>query len=142
MHPMTETSFSHFRAKAASSLGLAICLTITALVPASLVHAQSAVAPLRTRSMEARSAFATAIENQLRQAGKDTRVQLDGDQRDVLRIDWQKVSRRDLHAFFNSATANDQAELLGLRTIVVSSGAQRWDYNVARQSLVWSPSQQ
>jgi hypothetical protein len=91
--------------------------------------------------MEACSAFATGIENQLRQAGMDARVQLDGDQRDVVRIDWQKASRRDLNAFFTSATTNHQAERAGLRTIVVTSGAQRWDYDVARQSLVWSPAQ-
>jgi len=118
-----------------------ICLALVAVVALSLAHAQSSTA-MPIRSMEARSAFATGIENQLRQAGKDARVQLDGDQRDVLRIDWQRLNRRDLNAFFNSEIVQSQAEQVGLRTVVVSSGTQRWDYDLTRQSLVWSPFQQ
>jgi len=142
MHPMTKTSVSNLRTIITASLGLTICIATSTLVPVSLAGAQSAVAPFPISGMEARSAFATGIENRLRRAGKDARVQLDGDQRDTLRIDWPKVSRRDLNAFFNSAIIDRQAELVGLRTIVVTNGAQRWDYDIARQSLIWSPSQQ
>jgi len=142
MHPMMKACVSNFCTIITASLGLTISIATSSLVPVSSARAQSAVAPFPIRSMEARSAFATGIENQLRRAGKDARVQLDGEQREILWIEWQKVSRRDLNTFFNSAIVDSQAELVGLRTIVVTSGAQRWDYDIARQSLVWSPSQQ
>ena len=91
--------------------------------------------------MEARSVFATGIEQQLRQAGIDARVQLDGDQRDVLRVEWQGAGRRDIYAFVNSAAVRRGAQPIGFRSIVFTSGAQRWDYDLARESMVWSPSQ-
>jgi hypothetical protein len=88
--------------------------------------------------METRSAFATGVEDQLRRAGFDVRVQLDGDKRDVLQIEWLGISRHDLHRFVTSSPLRGEALADGFRSVVFSSGAQRWDYNLATESMVWS----
>jgi hypothetical protein len=89
--------------------------------------------------METRSAFATGVEDQLRRAGFDARVQLDGDQRDVLRIEWQGISRHDLYRFVTSSPLRGETQADGFRSVVFSSGAEQWDYNLANESMVWSP---
>jgi hypothetical protein len=91
-------------------------------------------------SMDSRSAFATGMENQLRQRGIDARVQLAGDARDVLHVEWTSVRRNDIFSFVNS-TVVDNAKQIGFATVVFTDGRQRWDYNVARESMVWSPAQ-
>lgn len=91
-------------------------------------------------SMETRSNFATTLENQLRQRGADARIQLDGDRRDVLRVEWQGVRRSDIYAFVNSVSVQE-AKQLGFSTIVFTNGNLRWDYDLARESMVWSPAQ-
>ena len=136
-----KTIQSNLRISASRYLALAILLVLTSLGQPSLAHSRASTATLARPTMEARSAFATGIEHQLRQAGVDARVQLDGDQRDVLRIEWQAAGRRDIYAFVNSSAVPSGAQLIGFRSMVFTSGAQRWDYDLARESMVWSPSQ-
>lgn len=121
------------------------CLALSALALAPIAQSQSNVSPQAQRpvaisSMEARSSFATTIENQLRQRGMDARVQLDGDGRDVLRIDWQGARRSDIYQFVNSS-ATQAARQMGFSSVVFTDGNLRWDYNLARESMVWSPAQ-
>ena len=141
VHIAMKTIQSNLRTAASRYLALAMFLALTSLVQPSLAHSQATRAPLAKSTMEARSAFATSIEHQLRQAGIDARVQLDGDQRDVLHIDWQGAARRDIYTFVNSASVRCGAQPMGFRSMVFTSGAQRWDYDLARESMVWSPSQ-
>jgi hypothetical protein len=119
------------------------CLAL-ALSFAPMAQSQSKAAPqLRgtaLASMETRSNFATTLENQLRQRGADARIQLDGDRRDVLRVEWQGVRRSDIYAFVNSVSVQE-AKQLGFSTIVFTNGNLRWDYDLARESMVWSPAQ-
>ncbi len=136
-----KTVQSNLRISASRYLALAILLLLTSLGQPSLARSQASTATLAKPTMEARSAFATGIEHQLRQAGIDARVQLDGDQRDVLRIEWQGAGRREIYAFVNSSAVCSGAQLIGFRSMVFSSAAQRWDYDLARESLVWSPAQ-
>jgi hypothetical protein len=133
-----KTTQSTFRITAGRSLAVATVLTIASLVPSPSAHSQVATAGVPTPTMETRSAFATGVEDQLRRAGFDARVQLDGDQRDVLRIEWQGISRHDLHRFVTSSTLRGEALADGFRSVGFSSGAQRWDYNLATESMVWS----
>jgi len=90
--------------------------------------------------MQTRSDFASRIESQLRQNGVDARVQLDGDSRDLLRVEWQQLGRRDVYSFVNSISAQ-QARQIGFSVIVFSNGKQQWNYDLARESMIWSPAQ-
>lgn len=90
--------------------------------------------------MQTRSDFAARIENQLRQGGMDARVQLDGDSRDSLRIEGQQLGRRDVYSFVNSLSVR-QAKQIGFSAIVFSNGKQQWNYDLARESMIWSPLQ-
>jgi hypothetical protein len=90
--------------------------------------------------MQTRSDFASRIENQLRQDGVDARVQLDGDSRDVLRVESQQLGRRDVYSFVSSISAK-QARQIGFSAIVFSNAKQQWDYNLAREAMTWSPAQ-
>jgi len=89
-------------------------------------------------SMETRSDFATSLESQLHARGIDARVQLDGDSRDVLRIEWPSIHRSDVRSFVTSASAQ-RARQMGFGSVVFTNGKQRWDYDLARESMVWSP---
>jgi hypothetical protein len=120
---------------AGCGLALAILCTLVSLgQPTALAQSQA----VKT-TMEARSAFATSIEGQLRQRGIDARVHLEGDRRDVLLIEWQTVRRSGIYAFVGSAAVRDAAAR-GFRTIAFTNGEQRWDYDLARESMVWSSS--
>jgi hypothetical protein len=88
--------------------------------------------------METRSDFATSLESQLRSRGIDAHVQLDGDSRDVLRIEWPSIHRSDVRSFVMSASAQ-RARQMGFSSVVFTNGKQRWDYDLARESMVWSP---
>jgi hypothetical protein len=129
---------SHLRTLVGRCLAPAILFVVASQGQSPLAHTQAAMASEVKPTTEARSVYATAIENQWRQAGVDARVQLDGDQRDVLRIEWQGIGRRDIYAFVNSATIG-KAQRIGFRSVVLLSGEQRWDYDLARQSMVWAP---
>ena len=131
---------SNLRTLAGSCLALATLILIASLGQPTLAHSQAAVSQAKP-TVETRSAFATSIESQLRQRGIDARVQLDGDKRDVLRIEWQGVSRRDIYGFVNSATVRDAIQPIGFKSIVFANGSQRWDYDLVRESMVWNPSQ-
>lgn len=87
--------------------------------------------------MQTRSAFATSLETQLRQQGADARIQLDGDHREVLHIEWQNVHRSDIYSMVNSNLAQ-KALHMGFTSFVFSSGNQRWDYDLTRESMVRS----
>jgi hypothetical protein len=120
-----------------SYLALALCFA-----PMAQSQSKAAPQPQRTAlaSMETRSNFATTLENQLRQRGADARIQLDGDRRDVLRVEWQGVRRSDIYAFVNSVSVQE-AKQLGFSTIVFTNGNLRWNYDLARESMVWGPAQ-
>jgi hypothetical protein len=120
---------------AGCGLALAILCSLVSLgQPVALAQSHAL-----KHTMEARSAFATGMEGQLRQRGIDARVQLEGDQRDVLHVEWQTVSRRDIYAFVNSTAVREAADR-GFRTIAFTNGEQRWDYDLARNSMVWNTS--
>ena len=91
--------------------------------------------------MQNRSDFASRIESELRQEGMDARVQLDGENRDLLRVEWQQLGRRDVHSFVNSLSVR-QAKQIGFSAIVFSNGKQQWSYDLATESMIWSPAQQ
>ena len=118
------------------------CLILASLAFVSMAQSQNRGArhSSAVASMDARSAFATGMENQLRQRGIDARVQLAGDARDVLHVEWTSVRRSDIFFFVNS-TVVETAKQMGFATVVFTDGQHRWDYNVARESMVWSPAQ-
>jgi hypothetical protein len=119
------------------------CLAFVALAVAPIAQSQSnasSQAPATLASMETRSSFATHLENQLRQGGADARVQLGGDYRDVLNIEWQGVHRSDIYNFVTSSAA-DHARQLGFASFTFTDASQRWDYDLSRESMVVSPAQ-
>jgi len=91
-------------------------------------------------SMDSRSAYATDMENQLRGRGVDARVQLAGDARDVLQVEWTSVRQSDIYSFVYSNVA-DHAKKMGFSSIEITDGLQRWDYDLARESMVWTTTQ-
>lgn len=120
------------------------CLALAALSFAPIAQSQSN-APRRVHlnavaSMQTRSDFAGRIENQLRQHGMDAQVQLDGDGRDLLRIESQQLGRSAVYSFVNSVSAQ-QARQIGFTAVIFSNGKQQWDYDLARESMIWSPAQ-
>ena len=130
------------KSNSATLLGGCLALTVLSFTP--IARSQSSV-PGTTHqtavaSMQTRSDFASRIENQLRQGGVDARVQLDGDSRDSLRIEGQQLGRRDVYSFVNSLSVR-QAKQIGFSAIVFSNGKQQWNYDLARQSMIWSPVQ-
>lgn len=118
------------------------CLVLASLSMSTLAQSQRQAPASRPNdaSMETRSAFATAIEHQLRQRGFDARVQLQGDRRDVLHIQWQGVRRSDIYNFVTSSIMRD-ARQVGFTQIVFINGQQQWEYDLARESMIWSPAQ-
>jgi hypothetical protein len=115
------------------------CLVLASLAFVSVAQSQNYSSLINAAvSMDSRSAFAIGIENQLRQRGVDARVQLDGDARDVLHVEWTTVRRGDIFYFVNSSVS-DNAKQMGFKTVVFTDGQQRWDYDVAGESMVWSP---
>jgi hypothetical protein len=129
---MTKSNFA--------ALGGGLILACLALVSVAQSQNRGARHASVVASMDSRSAFATGVENQLRQRGIDARVQLAGDARDVLHVEWTSVRRSDLFSFVNS-TVVENAKQMGFSTVVFTDGQQRWDYNVARESMVWSRAQ-
>jgi hypothetical protein len=129
-----------------SNLGTLLggCIALTALSFAAIAQSQSTEPRTVHRnaiaSMQTRSDFASRIENQLRQHGMDARVQLDGDSRDLLRIESQQLARSDVYSFVNSISAH-QAHQIGFSAITFSNDKQQWDYDLARESMILSPTQ-
>ena len=91
--------------------------------------------------METRSAFATNVEGQLRKRGVDASVQLDGDERDNLRIEFSAMTRRDVFNFVNSTMVRDAAPMIGFKSVSFTNGEKQWDYDLARESMVSHPVQ-
>jgi hypothetical protein len=120
--------------------GLTLALFVAPLAQSQSNPTPQAMHRSAVASMETRSHFATSVENQLRQRGFDAHVQLGGDRRDVLRVDWQGIRRRDIHSLVTSITVQD-ARQMGFTAIVFTNGTQQWDYDLARESMVWSPAQ-
>ena len=115
-------------------------LALFALAFAPIAPSQtntSALARTGLASMETRSSFATHIENQLRQNGADARVQLDGDQRDILHVQWQGVHRAEIYNFVTSSAAQD-ARQIGFTSFSLTDGSRTWEYNLSRESMVVS----
>jgi hypothetical protein len=131
-----KTKKSSLNVIASRSLAL---LTLFALFgqpsPARAVTSRAA-----TATMESRSAFATGIEGELRRDGVDARVQLIGDRRDTLRIEWQGMNQREVFHFVRSGAFNRDTEALGFQSIMFTDGTQQWDYDLARESMVWNSS--
>lgn len=130
--------------KSNSRILLAGCLALTVLSVTAMTWSQSSasatVHPAAAASMQTRSDFASRIENQLRLDGADARVQLDGDSRDCLHVEWAQLGRRDVYSFVNSLSAR-QAKQLGFSAFVFSNGKQQWNYDLAKESMIWSPAQ-
>ena len=120
------------------------CLALAALsftpIAQSQINALRSVDRSTAASMQTRSDFASRIENQLRQHGMDARVQLDGDSRDLLRIESQQLGRGDVYSFVNSLSAH-WARQIGFSAIIFSNDKQQWDYDLARESMILSPTQ-
>jgi len=115
--------------------GLAVVFVLTANIIGQSASAQTG---RKTSSMDDRSAFATQLETQLRSAGNDVHLQLDGDQRDQLLVSSPTMSGRSVYAFVNSEAIHSQATGIGFRTVTLTNGAQRWDYDLNRESMVWT----
>jgi hypothetical protein len=121
------------------------CLALAALSFAPVAQSQSKATPVTSHSnsaasMEIRSAFATATESQLRQRGIDARLQLQGDRRDVLQVEWHGIHRSDIYNFVTSSAIQD-ARQMGFSGIVFTNGKQQWEYDLAKESMIWSPAQ-
>lgn len=121
-----------------ATLGGCLVLASLAFVAVAQSRSYSSLLSSAVASIDSRSAFATGMENQLRQLGVDARVELDGDSRDVLHVEWTSVRRSDIFSFVNSNFVA-QARQMGFTTFVFTDGQQRWDYDVARESMIWTP---
>jgi len=130
---LTKSNASIFSLAASTFAAL---LLLSSMQPAAL--GQQSRRAVAQPPMEARSAYATTVESQMRQSGIDARVQLDGDQRDTLNIQWTGVSRSAIYNFVSAATVHNVMQPLGFRSIVISSGQQQWSYDLARESMVWN----
>jgi hypothetical protein len=122
----------HFRVVLAGSLAL----VVLSLTPA--LHSQTARRSRPSASPDVRSAFATTMERQMRAQGTDVRVQLAGDSRDTLQVEWPAVRRSDIYGFVTSP-AVQQALRMGFSTVVVTNGSRRWEYNLTQESMISSP---
>jgi hypothetical protein len=120
-----------FRVVLAGSLAL----VVFSLTPA--LHSQTARRSRLYASPDARSAFATTMERQMRVQGTDVRVQLAGDSLDTLQVEWPAVHPRDIYGFVTSPAAQ-QALRMGFSTVVFTSGSRRWEYNLTRESMISS----
>jgi len=119
---------------------LAGCLALACLSFTPIAQSRNRPEPPKTAvaSMDTRSSFAISVENHLRERGTDARVELDGDSRDVLLVNWTGVQRKDIFVFVSSGPAAE-AQQLGFTKIIVTDAKQRWDYDVTRESMVWTP---
>jgi hypothetical protein len=120
-----------------ATLGGCLLLATLALVSVAQSQSHAWLMSSAMASMDSRSAYATDIENQLRQRGVDARVQLAGDARDVLQVEWTSARHTDIYSFVNSSVT-DNARQMGFGSIEILDGLQRWDYDLTRESMVWS----
>jgi hypothetical protein len=120
-----------------ATLGGCLLLATLALVSVAQSQSHAWLMSSAVASMDSRSAYATDIENQLRQRGVDARVQLAGDARDVLQVEWTSARHSDIYSFVNSSVA-ENARQMGFGSIEILDGLQRWDYDLTRESMVWS----
>lgn len=123
-----------------ATLGGCCLLATLALVSVAQSQSHSWLMSSALASMDSRSAYATDMENQLRGRGVDARVQLAGDARDVLQVEWTSVRQSDIYSFVYSNVA-DHAKKMGFSSIEITDGLQRWDYDLARESMVWTTTQ-
>ena len=63
-----------------------------------------------------------------------------GDARDVLQVEWTSVGHSDIYSFVNS-NVSDNAKQMGFTSIEFIDGQRRWDYDLARESMVWTAAQ-
>ena len=56
----------------------------------------------------------------------------------MLRVEWQTISRHDIYGFVNSSLMRNTAPAMGFKTVVFTNGEQRWEYDLARESMVFS----
>jgi hypothetical protein len=120
-----------------TTLGGCLLLATLALVSVAQSQSHAWLMSSAVDSMDTRSAYATDIETQLRGQGVDARVQLSGDARDVLQVEWTSVRQSAIYSFVNSNIA-ENAKKMGFSSIEIIDGLQRWDYNLSRESMVWS----
>jgi hypothetical protein len=120
-----------------TTLGGCLLLATLALVSVAQSQSHAWLMSSAVDSMDTRSAYATDIETQLRKQGVDARVQLGGDARDVLQVEWTSVRQSAIYSFVNSTVA-ENAKKMGFSSIEVIDGLQRWDYSLSRESMVWS----
>ena len=120
-----------------ATLGGCLLLATLALVSVAQSQSHAWLMSSAVASMDSRSAYATDIENQLRRRGADARVQLAGDARDVLQVEWTSARHSDIYSFVNSSVA-DNARQMGFGSIEILDGLQCWNYDLTRESMVWS----
>ena len=123
-----------------ATLGGCLLLATLALVSAAQSQGHAWLMSSAVASMDSRSAYATDIESQLRRRGVDAHVQLAGDARDVLQVEWTSVGHSDIYSFVNS-NVSDNAKQMGFTSIEFIDGQRRWDYDLARESMVWTAAQ-
>jgi hypothetical protein len=123
-----------------ATLGGCLLLATLALVSVAQSQSHAWLMSSAMASMDSRSAYATDIENQLRGRGVDAHVQLAGDARDVLQVEWTSVRHSDVYSLVNSNVA-DNAKQMGFSSIEIIDGLQRWDYDLARESMIWTTAQ-
>ena len=123
-----------------TTLGGCLLLATLALVSAAQSQSHAWLMSSADASMDSRSVYATDVENQLRGRGIDARVQLAGDSRDVLQVEWASVHQSAIYSFVNSNVA-DNAKTMGFSSIEIIDGLQRWDDDLTRESMVWTTTQ-
>jgi hypothetical protein len=135
------------------SLGLvALCLLPTAGVIVKTLHTNGLHTPATVHAatipsstaVEARADFARNVQHQLTRRGIDARVSLEGTDRDLLRIEWRELNRPFIYDFVTSPSLRSDARPAGLKSVIFAnggaSGDERFDYDVQRESMIWSPS--
>jgi hypothetical protein len=104
---------------------------------------QAATIP-STTAVEARADFARDVQKQLTQRGIHARVSLEGTDRDLLRIEWRELNRPFIYDFVTSPSLRSDARPVGLKSVIFANGGglgdERFDYDVQRESMIWTPS--
>ena len=133
-------------------LGIAsLGLLVTAGVMVKTFHAKGFDAPAKvqaatipsTSAVKARADFASNVQRQLSERGIDARVSLEGTDRDLLRIEWRELNRPFIYGFVTSPSLASDARPAGLKSVIFvnrgGSGHERFDYDVQRESMIWTP---
>ena len=84
----------------------------------------------------------------------DARVKLEGEDKNMLRIEWRGMSPSVVYNLVNSPVLREDAKPVGFKAIVFTDGGgqrecgsltkaqceEKWDYDLERESMIWTPS--